>query len=314
MVDDIFIREIQEHFEKRKEDTKVLFDIYLVREHFLELLKDLEHVVSFQDLENFQSAFKRVEEDYQKVVQEVEEEEDCDTVEDSISELDENLEEVFDKSKEVEQSVSKKEDIHTSIHTQYDAFMGDANDLMDTVEYHKKNIQKYISLIDQIQAREVTVYRSSIVQKTASLATKFIQRSIESTVLSGVVPKKVAQLYLVARLMNDTKNIVESDPLVITQKEVDTSYYDELIHDQCSIKSYRGMLTSLLAGVCELKEKYKESCRGFPNYYLYQENMKKLDELEDMLVLEETKLEDVVSSYDDAIDYQEQKIKVLKDS
>jgi len=174
MVDDIFIREIQEHFEKRKEDTKVLFDISLVRGYFLELLKDLEQVVSPQDLEEFQSSFRRVEEDYQKVVEKVEEEEDCDTIEDSISELDENLEEVFDKSKEVEQSVSKKEDIHTSIHAQYDAFMDDANDLMDTVEYHKKNIQKYISLIDQIQAREVTVYRSSIVQKTAKFATKVI--------------------------------------------------------------------------------------------------------------------------------------------
>ncbi len=312
--DDFFFHDYQMYLLNRKDNTKILFDISHLRDRFFDLFRDLEEVVSPYELERFDQNLKEAERDYEKLVQEVEDmQKKQDVVDDEIDVVDDEREEVLEKRDTKEETISEQKSISTSTFQEYDEFMDQAMDVADTLEYHKKNIQKYIGLIDQIQAREVTVYRSLMVHHTTMLATRFVQRSIESKVLSAVLPKKIAQLYLAVQLVNDAKNIAMNDPLTITRKEIDVSYYDELIREQGNVKDYRQMLVSTLNGVSSLKEKYKDSCDGFPNSYLYQENLKKLDELEDMLVREAVQLEEVVSSYDETIDYQDQKIKVLKD-
>ena len=130
--------------------------------------------------------------------------------------------------------------------------------------------------------------------------------------LSTVVPKKMAQLYLATKVVQDAKKLMQEDDLVITRMEVDVSYYDEMRFEQASIKGYDIVLKGSLLELRKLKEEYKKSCQGFPDDRVYQENLEQLDHLEDVLLQEALQVEGLVQEYDQAMDLNEQKIKVLK--
>ena len=80
------------------------------------------------------------------------------------------------------------------------------------------------------------------------------------------------------------------------------------------MKNYDDMVKASLAEVRSLREEYKKTCEGFPDDSVFKENMKKISQLEDVLLLEALEVENVLNDYNQTMDYNEQKVKSLSDS
>lgn len=283
---------------------------------FSTLLVKLDEVINRKDLEECEKSYKELERPFQQLLIEMEQVEQEENIVEDSEEKDETkdqLEEIEDKNQIKRQEVEKKEDIFANISTQYDLLTENSKTLEKSIEKHRSKIQEYLNKIEQIKACEITVYHSKLVNNSLALASKFIRRSIESKILENFVPKKMADFYLAMKLISDTRKIMQSEDQVITRKEVDASYYQDIHQDQLNIKDYQGLIKESLIQIKSLQNEYKNSCHGFPDDSLYSDNVKKMEELENLLLKEALQLEEVIDQYDDTMDYNNQKIKVLKD-
>lgn len=306
------------------QECKRLFQIFSSKLKFLEtlkndfssLLEEYDKASNKEDLEKCEKKYEKLEESFEKVLKEEEEAKDLEREEkisETVSNLEEEQEKVEDKKNDSKQQISKKEDIFANISTQYDTALENFQMVDDMIASHHAKIKEYISRINQIQSYEIIVYRSRVASKSLALAGKLIRRNIEAKILENFVPKKVADFYLAMKLIHDTKKIIQQEDEVITRKEVDASYYQDIYQDQLNIKDYQGLVKESLVEIKQLQNEYRKNCDGFPSNALFLSNMKRLEELEDMLLKEAVQLEEVVDQYDDALEYNEQKIKVLRD-
>ncbi len=315
---------MKENISLVSQDCKKLFQIFssklkvleTLKNDFSNLLKEYDKVSNKETLEKCEKKYKILEEAFEKVLKEAEEVKKVESEEDileTVSNLEEKKKKVEDKKNDNEQQISKKEDIFANIFTQYDTASENSRIVDDMIATHHAKIKEYISRINQIQSYEIVMYRSRIASKSLALAGKVIRRNIEAKVLESFVPKKVADFYLVMKLVHDTKKIMQQEDEVITRKEVDTSYYQDIYQDQLNIKDYQGLVKESLVEIKQLQNEYRKSCEEFPDNVLFLNNIKRLEELEDILLKEAVQLEEVVDQYDDAMEYNEQKIKVLRD-
>jgi len=301
----------QEYEEISKVQVEHVWALGVLREKFRALLLALDHIITRDDLEKFLSDYQDVEEDFLEVKKEIEKEEGK-AEEDSLEEVEDDTEIVTKKTGEVEEELERREQVSSATLDSYHVISKTTDEVLDQIKKHRQNIQDYLVKIDQIRAREITVYRSLITSKSLQLATSYIRRGVEAKLLSSILPKKVAEAYLAIKVMQDATRMIQKDDMVITRFEVDTSYYDELLHEEGNIKNYRSLVTGSLVELKRIKSEYKNVCANFPDEVLYQENLKKLDELEKTLIEEALEIEEVVNEYDSALDYNEQRIKSLK--
>lgn len=285
------------------------WDLGFCLQKFSELLQRVDHIITRSDLERFVFDYQEVEKRFLEVEKRLEQEKE--EKEDTKHEEKES-EEIWEKIEEKEEEIEKREKVNSTTISSSKDFSKTAEEVVESIKSHRKNIQSYLAKIDQIKAREITVYRSLIVNKSLNVVGSLIRRGVESKLLSAVVPKQIAQTYLAVMLLQDTSRIIKKDDMVITRFEVDTSYYDELLHDQANIKNYRGLVQESLIELKKLKSVYQNVCCNFPEEVIYQENLKKLDDLENTLLEESLEIETVVDEYDSAMNYNEQRIKSLK--
>ena len=305
----------QSYEELLNDHIEVLWDLHHVQGQFQTVLESLDQVVTREDLQEVEVAYQEAEENLEDVtsrVEEVVEEEDQAAYGSVVSDVEEEAMALGESTKEKEETILNQEQIVKITEKDYDALNKQSQVVLEEVQSHRRKIQEYLKKIDQIKAREITVYRSRIMNKSLRFAGKLVRRSVEAKVLSTVVPKKMAQLYLATKVVQDAKKLMQEDDLVITRMEVDVSYYDEMRFEQASIKGYDIVLKGSLLELRKLKEEYKKSCQGFPDDRVYQENLEQLDHLEDVLLQEALQVEGLVQEYDQAMDLNEQKIKVLK--
>lgn len=297
------------------EHIEILCDLQHVQEEFQSVLESLDQVTTREDLQEVEESYQEAEENLEDVTERVEgvvEEEDQSAYGKVVSEVEEESFLVSESAGEKEETILRQEQVVMATEKGYDALNKESQEVLEEVQSHRRKIQEYLKKIDQIKAREITVYRSRIVNKSLRFASKLVRRSVEAKVLSTVVPKKMAQLYLATKVVQDAKKLMQEEDLTITRKEVDVSYYDEMRFEQASIKGYDDVLKGSLMEIRKLKDAYKKNCQGFPDGFIYQENMKQLDQLEDVLLQEALQVEELVQEYDQAMDLNEQKIKVLK--
>ena len=268
-------------------------------------------------LDHVEKQLKNVEEEFQEVEAKIEEsvtEQDQDSYHKVTGEVEDDQKEahlLVDEKKEV---IDYQETVVLRSSKKYDELKDRAKSVDDEVQSHRRRIQEYLAKINQMKAREVVIYRSGITEKMLRFTGRVVRRSVEAKLLSTVVPKKMASLYLASKLVQDAKNLLREEDFVLTRKEADVSYYNEIKFDQASMKNYDDMVKASLAEVRSLREEYKKTCEGFPDDSVFKENMKKISQLEDVLLLEALEVENVLNDYNQTMDYNEQKVKSLSDS
>lgn len=297
-------------------NVELLWGLNEVEEHFQEVLVSLDDVVTRKDLEEVEQEFQETEEEFDATVEKlrlVTSDDDANSYDSITNEIEDEKKETEEAINEKEEVIENKEQVVTKTASDYETLTRQAVDVMEEVKSQRRKIQDYLKKIEQIKAKEITVYRSNIMEKTLSFAGKVVRRSVEAKLLSTVVPKKMAQVYLATKLVQDAKKLITEDNLVITRKEADASYFDEMKFEQASMKNYEGMVKESLVEVRSLQEEYKKICEGFPDDTLFKENMRKLEKLEDILLQEALDVEEIVSDYSQTMDYNEQKVKTLRE-
>lgn len=281
------------------------------------LLQNITEIRTREELEQFKCTYKEVEENYEDILEEVDQfplYQSSEEQEESTSDLEQDDFDLLEEGiSEKEKEIVKKENVFAFFKEQYDVLDQQNQEVLNEIKRHRALIQDYLDKIAKIKAYEVTVYRSNILEKAMLLAEKVVSRSIEAKIISSIGPKKVAQLYFITKIFQDTKKVLATEDFAITKWEVDADYYKELVTFQLNMKDYRNMFCQVLYEVKDLKSKYKEICGGFPNDFLYKENLKKVEDLEEMLLQEALQLEIVIDDYNEAMECNNQKIKVLKE-
>lgn len=276
-------------------------EFHQIKNDLQEILCLLDEVVTKDALERVIRSYQEVENHIQKVVIEWEEEVD---EEKKIQEETDCIEEKFEEKYE---EVSQKEKTSAQVLKQYDSLREQSDDILTSIQQHRKKIQDYLVKIDQIEAREVFVYCSKVIHKGVSFAGKLIRRSIEAKVLENIVPKQVAKFYLAVKLIQDAKNIAQEKEVEVTRKEVDVTYYNELEYDQLDMKEYQSLVKESLVEIKSLQNEYKKICQGFPNDRIYIDTMRDLEDLEEDLLSEALQVEEVICEYNQTKDYHDQK-------
>lgn len=300
-----------------EKNIEVLWDLEGVQEQFQDILHSLDTVITRNQLNHVEKQLKNVEEEFQEVEAKIEEsvtEQDQDSYHKVTGEVEDDQKEahlLVDEKKEV---IDYQETVVLRSSKKYDELKARAKSVDDEVKSHRRRIQEYLAKINQMKAREVVIYRSGITEKMLRFTGRVVRRSVEAKLLSTVVPKKMASLYLASKLVQDAKNLLREEDFVLTRKEADVSYYNEIKFDQASMKNYDDMVKVSLAEVRSLREEYKKTCEGFPDDSVFKENMKKISQLEDVLLLEALEVENVLNDYNQTMDYNEQKVKSLSDS
>ncbi len=300
-----------------EKNIEVLWDLEGVQEQFQDILHSLDTVITRNQLDHVEKQLKNVEEEFQEVEAKIEEsvtEQDQDSYHKVTGEVEDDQKEahlLVDEKKEV---IDYQETVVLRSSKKYDELKDRAKSVDDEVQSHRRRIQEYLAKINQMKAREVVIYRSGITEKMLRFTGRVVRRSVEAKLLSTVVPKKMASLYLASKLVQDAKNLLREEDFVLTRKEADVSYYNEIKFDQASMKNYDDMVKASLAEVRSLREEYKKTCEGFPDDSVFKENMKKISQLEDVLLLEALEVENVLNDYNQTMDYNEQKVKSLSDS
>ena len=297
-------------------NVQLLWELNEVEGRFQEVLVSLDDVVTRKDLEEVEQEFQETEEHFDTTVEKlrlVTLDDEANPYGSITNEIDSEKKETQEAIDEKEEVIENQEQVVAKTASDYESLTRQAIDVMEEVKSQRRKIQDYLKKIDQIKAKEITVYRSNIMEKTLSFAGKVIRRSVEAKLLSTVVPKKMAQVYLATKLVQDAKKLITEDNLVITRKEADASYFDEMKFEQASMKNYEGMVQESLVEVRSLQEEYKKICEGFPDDTIFKENMKKLENLEDVLLQEALDVEEVVNDYSQTMDYNEQKVKILRE-
>ncbi len=295
----------------------ILWDLEGVQEQFQDILHSLDTVITRNQLDHVEKQLKNVEEEFQEVEAKIEEsvtEQDQASYHKVTGEVEDDQKEahlLVDEKKEV---IDYQETVVLRSSKKYDELKDRAKSVDDEVQSHRRRIQEYLAKINQMKAREVVIYRSGITEKMLRFTGRVVRRSVEAKLLSTVVPKKMASLYLASKLVQDAKNLLREEDFVLTRKEADVSYYNEIKFDQASMKNYDDMVKASLAEVRSLREEYKKTCEGFPDDSVFKENMKKISQLEDVLLLEALEVENVLNDYNQTMDYNEQKVKSLSDS
>ena len=295
-----------------KEDIEDIKDEYaLSYQDFAEKEEQMEHIQDLlislkkmgediQNKEDFSDFCKKAEDIYPLVDQLVDE---C---------IEEQVDSVSEMVEEEKEKMDSKQKTMDSLFQDYDLLFSDSKKTESIISYHLKTIEDYLKKIDQIRAYEVVVYRSNIMNKSLKFTEKLIKRAIESKMIGTILPKQVADFYLALTLMKDAKKVIHED-IVITKKEVDTSYYADLIEEQKGVQKHQEVLADTLKEIQGIQKDYQKICKNFPNDILYLENMKKLESLENTLIQQSLKLDQLEDDYEDTISYNENKIKILKE-
>ena len=300
-----------------EKNIEILWDLEGVQEQFQDILHSLDTVITRNQLDHIEKQLKNVEEEFQEVEAKIEEsvtEQDQDSYHKVAGEVEDDQKEAHLLVNEKKEVIDYQETVVLRSSKKYDELKECAKSVDDEVKSHRRRIQEYLAKINQMKAREVVIYRSGITEKMLRFTGRVVRRSVEAKLLSTVVPKKMASLYLASKLVQDAKDLLREEDFVLTRKEADVSYYNEIKFDHASMKNYDDMVKSSLVEVRSLREEYKKTCEGFPDDSVFKENMKKISQLEDVLLLEALEVENVLNDYNQTMDYNEQKVKSLSDS
>ena len=187
-----------------EKNIEVLWDLEGVQEQFQDILHSLDTVITRNQLDHVEKQLKNVEEEFQEVEAKIEEsvtEQDQDSYHKVTGEVEDDQKEahlLVDEKKEV---IDYQETVVLRSSKKYDELKDRAKSVDDEVQSHRRRIQEYLAKINQMKAREVVIYRSGITEKMLRFTGRVVRRSVEAKLLSTVVPKKMASLYLASKFL-----------------------------------------------------------------------------------------------------------------